>query len=159
MLDVMSPVIKRGIRRKYSQGWAFVLKYVWLKFWPLRQGLAMHTVLIQLYKGKGDKSDLNNHRNIHTKNYLPKAFESIIVEKSKNKITSKCSKFQIGALPGHRAQEHLFVLKSTINLFSYLKKSLIFQCWDISKYFDKENLKDAMDALYQSGIVGKLYRL
>ena len=41
------------------------------------------TVLIQLYKGKGYKSNLYNHRNIHTKHYLPKVLESIIVGKSK----------------------------------------------------------------------------
>ena len=31
--------------------------------------------------------------------------------------------------------------------------------WDISKYFDKEILREAMDTLYQAGIRGKLYRL
>ena len=33
------------------------------------------------------------------------------------------------------------------------------QIFDISKYFDKENLKDAMDTLHKCGITGKLYRL
>ena len=33
------------------------------------------TTIIQLYKGKGDMDDLNNHRNIHMKDFLPKAFE------------------------------------------------------------------------------------
>ena len=32
-----------------------------------------------------------------------------------------------------------------------LNKRLIFHCWVISKYLDKENLKDVMEALYQSG--------
>ena len=73
-----------------------------------------------MYKGKGDATDLNNQRNIHVKSYLPKAFETGVVNKSKTKIVEKCSKFQIGALPGHRPQEHLFVLKSTISLYTYL---------------------------------------
>ena len=81
------------------------------------------------------------------------------MEKSKSKIIAKCSQFQIGALPGHQPQEHLFVLKSTISLYSYLDIALIFQFYDISKYFDKENLKDVMDSLYQAGIMGKIYRL
>ena len=137
--------LKRAVFRMF--------KILWSK--EEKPTLFEDTVLIQLYKGKGDKSNLNNHRNIHTKKYLPKAFESIIVEKSKDRIVSKCSKFQIGALLGHRAQEHLFVLKSTINLFVYLNEPLIFQCWDISKYFDKESLKDTMDALYQSSPGGR----
>ena len=31
--------------------------------------------------------------------------------------------------------------------------------WDISKFFDKEILRDAMDTLYRAGVRGKLYRL
>ena len=118
-----------------------------------------NTKTIQVYKGKGESDDLNNHRNIHTKDYLPKAFETIVVEKSKAKIVHQVSKFQIGAIPGHRSQEHLFVLKSTMTLYNMLGIALILQFWDLSKYFDKESLRDGMDALYQACITGKLYRL
>ena len=43
----------------------------------------LNTRIIQIYKGKGEADDLSNHRNIHTKDYLPKTFETIFVEKSK----------------------------------------------------------------------------
>jgi hypothetical protein len=33
------------------------------------------------------------------------------------------------------------------------------QLYDISKLFDRENLKDGLNALYNCGISGKLYRL
>mgnify|MGYP003314263613 CR=1 FL=1 len=36
---------------------------------------------------------------------------------------------------------------------------LILQLFDISKFFDKESLRDALNVLYQSGVIGKLYRL
>ena len=36
---------------------------------------------------------------------------------------------------------------------------IIVSLYDISKFFDRENLKDAMDALNSCGITGKLYRL
>ena len=36
---------------------------------------------------------------------------------------------------------------------------MFLQVWDVSKYFDKEILRDAMDTLYNACIVGKLYRL
>ena len=89
----------------------------------------------------------------------PKFFEGIVVDKSKDKIIKKCSKFQIGGIPGHRPQEHLFTAKSIISLYSFLKIPLFLQVWDVSKYFDKEILRDAMDTLYSACIVGKLYRL
>ena len=59
----------------------------------------------------------------------------------------------------HRAQEHLFTLKSIIALYMSLGVAIIIQFYDISKFFDRENLQDGMDALYNYGIVGKLYRL
>jgi hypothetical protein len=117
------------------------------------------TVIIQLYKGVGDPSSYNSQRNIHTKADCPKFFEGIVVDKSKAKIVQKCSKFQIGGIPGHRPQEHLFTGKSIIALYKYLDIPLFLQIWDISKYFDKEILRDAMDTLYGAGIGGKLYRL
>ena len=82
-----------------------------------------------------------------------------MVDKSKGKLTQACSKFQIGGIPGHQPQEHLFTAKSIIGLYNYLDLTLFMSYWDLSKYFDKETLRDAMDTLYQAGIRGKLYRL
>ena len=118
-----------------------------------------NTVIIQLYKGKGETFDFNCQRNIHTKEDTPKLFEGILVDKSKQKLVDKCSKYQIGGIPGHRSQEHLFTVKSVISLYSLLNIPVILQLFDISKYFDKEILKDAMDTLFTYGIKGKLYRL
>ena len=117
------------------------------------------TVVVQLYKGKGEPSEFSNQRNIHTKEAIPKLFEGIIVDLSKEKLIQSCSKFQIGGIPGHRPQEHLFTVKSVISLYMYLKLPLYLQLYDISTYFDKEILRDAMDTLFSAGITGKLYRL
>ena len=114
---------------------------------------------MQIYKMKGNFSDFNNQRNIHVKDFIPKVFEGLVVDKSKEKIVSSCSKFQIGGMPHHRSQEHLFCVKSVIALYLYLNLPLFIQIFDVSKYFDKESLKDAMDTLYKCGIRGKLYRL
>ena len=117
------------------------------------------TVAHQLYKGKGKQNEFSNQRFIHTKDQNPKAFEHIIMSKAKPKIIEGCSKFQIGALPKHRSQEHLFTLKSVIGYYASIAKPLILQLFDISKFFDREMLKDGMDSLYNCGIQGKLYRL
>ena len=114
---------------------------------------------MQLYKGKGELEDLNNHKNIHMKEADPKAFETAVVDFSEPKIVSKCSKFQIGGMPGHRPSEHLFCIKSIMSLYEHLDIPLIIQTFDISKYFDSEVLRDAMTALYEAGIKEKLYRL
>jgi hypothetical protein len=56
-----------------------------------------------IFKGKGLKSEFGNQRFIHSKEEIPKSFEPMIIEKAKPKIIKKCSKFQIGGLPGHQA--------------------------------------------------------
>ena len=104
-------------------------------------------------------SKLSNHRFIHTKEEVPKAFEHIVVSKAKPKIVQGCTKFQIGAIPKHQSQEHLFTLKSVMSWYEKLKTPLILQLFDISKYFDKENLQDGLNTLYNCGINGKLYRI
>ena len=121
-------------------------------FWPK----AFH----QTFKSKIHiASSFDSQRNIHTKEEVPKYFEGIVVDKTKEKLTQACSKFQIRGIPGHRPQEHLFTAKSIIGLYNYLDIPLFMSYWDISKYFDKEILRDAMDTLYQAGVRGKLYRL
>jgi hypothetical protein len=117
------------------------------------------TLAHQLYKGVGVKSNLSHYRFIHTKDENPKAFEHIVIAKAKPKIVSGCSKFQIGAIPEHQSQEHLFTLKSLMSWYEKLKVPIIIQLYDISKIFDRENLKDGLNALYSCGVHGKLYRL
>ena len=117
------------------------------------------TTAHQLYKGKGKATEFKNQRFIHTKDQNPKAFEHVLMEKAKPRIINGCTKYQIGALPKHRSQEHLFTLKSIIAWYIQIGKPLLLTLYDISKFFDREMLKDAMDALYRCGIVGKLYRM
>ena len=83
----------------------------------------------------------------------------MIVANSKHYIIGNASKYQIGGIAGHRPQEHLFVIKSVISLVQMMGKGLIMEFFDITKYFDKENLRDAMNNLYRAGVVGKNYRM
>ena len=89
----------------------------------------------------------------------PKGFEYIVMNKVKPIMVKNCSKFQIGAIPGHQAAEHLFTIKSVMALFQKAGKPLILQCFDLKKYFDSENLNDAMNSLYHYGVKGKEYNL
>ena len=114
--------------------------------------------LLQIHK-KGSKQILDNFRFIHIKEDIPKLFGYIVTKEAKQKIIQNISKFQIGAVPGHRPQEHLFVMRSVISLYEMLKKPLIISLFDISKFFDKELLVDALDAIADAGVKGKIYRL
>ena len=79
---------------------------------------------------------------------------------AKDNLVKNMSKYQIGTKSGHRAQEHLFVIKSVIvSLYLKYDKAIILSAWDISKFFDKEYLPDVMGEIYKNEVRGKLYRL
>ena len=117
------------------------------------------TVIVQLYKGKGELDQFSNLRNIHTKQEIPKMFGHMVMAQTKDRILKNMTKFQIGTKTGHRAQEHLFTLKSVIALYLSHNLPILIQLYDISKFFDRESLRDGMNALYNCGIRGKMYRL
>ena len=100
------------------------------------------STLVQLYKGKGPRSILDNMRHIHCKDEFPKFFGHLVVSASKDKMISNLTKYQIATKPGHRAQEHLFLLKSIIALYIMLDKAIITSMWDLSKFLDCESLQD-----------------
>ena len=118
-----------------------------------------NTNIVQLYKGKGSVNELSNQRNIHTKSDTRKLFGDIVVTAAKDKIINGMTKFQIGTKPGHRAQEHIFCIKSVISLYLQQNCGLLLNLWDVQKFFDRENLRDCLSELYKCNIKGKLYRL
>ena len=119
----------------------------------------MNTVLVQVYKDSGDRSCLDNYRHLHIKQDIPKVFGHMVMSVAKATISQNLTKFQIGARAGHRPQEHLFVLKSVMSLYAQHQKTLFLSMWDISKFFDRENLRDVMNEIYSLGVRGKIYRL
>ena len=116
------------------------------------------TILQQIYKGKGSKAVLSNSRFIHLKEWLPRTCDALVVGGMKDKILTSSTKFQIGGQEGHRSQEHLFSLKSVLALRESKGEGVIFQLYDISKFFDNESLRDVLDTLHEIGVDDKEYR-
>ena len=131
-------------------------KYIWDH--ELKPDQWKVDTLVQLHK-KGSTLDLDNFRFIHMKGDIPKCFGYIVTKTIKDTLLKSFSIYQIGAKPGHRPQEHLFCVRSIISLYKMIKKPLFLSFYDISKFFDKELLEDALDVCYEAGIKGKMYRL
>ena len=117
------------------------------------------STLIQLYKGNGSKHELKNHRFIHLKNEFSKFFGNLVMGAAKETLVESMSKFQIGTRTGHRAQEHIYTIKTVLSYYIKYDKPIILNTWDVSKFFDRENLRDCLNEIYKSGIHGKIYRL
>ena len=132
------------------------MKYVWeSEKIPARWNL---TPLVQIFKS-GNRNALESYRYVHIKDWMPRVFDGIVFSKMKQCLVSNMSKFQIGAKPGHRAQEHIFVLNSVIELYKKNNVPLIVQTWDISRYFDRHSLLEAQEWLADCSVPGKCYRL
>ena len=115
--------------------------------------------MLQLYKGRGPRESLENQRNIHTKIDVSKFFGHIVTTAAKLKIFKNMTPFQIGTKPGHRAQEHLFVIKSIIGLAEHMNRAIALTLFNLSKFFDRESLVNGLNELYKSEVKGKLYKL
>ena len=117
------------------------------------------TVLVQLPKSKGDRFDLNSKRHIHLRSEIQKFFEHMVTSIAKPMIVKNMSPFQIGAVPGHRSQEHLYVVKSVVAMLEECNEATAIQLFDYSKFFDSEQLVDGLGEIYRSDVRGKPYRL
>ena len=103
------------------------------------------TTLHMIWKAKGRQTNLDSNRFIHCKPWLPRAAESLIVEGGlKEPLLQGSSIYQIGGQPGHRSEELLFVMKSIIAKYRKMGKNIVLQLYDISKFFDKEMMEDAV---------------
>ena len=118
-----------------------------------------NTTLHQIYKGKGKREVLSNNRYIHSKDWLPRTAEALVVDNMKDTILRGSSPYQIGGQAKHRPQEHIFSMKSMMDKYRMEGKVLLLQAYDISKFFDKEVLEDVMDTLYGVGVDMKSYRV
>ena len=117
------------------------------------------TTLYNIYKGKGKKEDLESMRFIHSKSYLPRTVEAVVVEGMKEDILAGSSCYQIGGQPGHRSQEHLFTVKSVIAKVIEDDKAVIGGVHDIQKFFDKEVLSDVLNTLTEMKVNPKCVRV
>ena len=71
--------------------------------------------------------------------------EGLVVEDGlKEALVNGSSIYQIGGQPGHRSEELLFVLKSVVARSREQGRMIILQSYDISKFFDKEMIQDAL---------------
>ena len=78
--------------------------------------------VIQMWKGHGPQSNLDNIRHLHVRDQLSKVFGQMVVSEAKNNIFENLSKFQIACKPGHRSSEHLYVIKSVFEQYPLKNK-------------------------------------
>ena len=111
-----------------------------------------------IYKGKGDTSNLENHRGIFLSSTILKLYEKMILIRATPKIEKGMSKYQAGGRKNYSTKDQVFIVRSIINKHLYLSQPLYLEFIDLRKAFDKMVLKNVMHNLWQVGIRGRIWR-
>ena len=77
----------------------------------------------------------------------------------KEDILAKSTMFQIGGQPGHCIEEHLFTIKSLMELLESKGQGMILTLVDLVSFFDREDIYDAISTLYETGVNSAAVRL
>ena len=118
------------------------------------------TTLHMIFKGgKGKKEVLSDNRFIHSKSWMPRLAEALLVEGGmKQPLVEKSTIYQIGGQSKHRPEELIFSIKSMVAKIREEKRPILLQCWDISKFFDKM-IEDALLTCYKRDVNPRIVRL
>jgi hypothetical protein len=111
--------------------------------------------ITSLYKGKGEKIDLENERGI----FIVTVFRSILMKLIYNDkysiIDSNMSDSNVGARRKKNIRNHIFVINGIIFdvLSSKKKKAIDIQIMDYKQCFDSMWLEETMNDMFEAGVV------
>ena len=107
-----------------------------------------------IYKGKGEKCDLENDRGI----FLVTIFRSILMRlmymDTYNTVDSNMSDSQVGGRKGKNVRNHIWIVNGVIvDVLSTKKKRPIdIQIFDYKQCFDSLWLQECLNDMYENGV-------
>ena len=117
----------------------------------------LNVIITTLYKNKGSRKHLKNHRGIFLTSIFSKIMEKLIKTRIQGKLEG-ISPFQF-ATPNHSTADCLFIIYSLIDHAKYLNSPLYLTFYDYSTCFDSLWLEDTMLCLWDLGIQDDIFSL
>ena len=114
-------------------------------------------LITSIWKGKGDKENLNNHRGITVSSAIGNIVEEIIDRRIAAIV--EFSQGQAGGKKGACTADHLFILRSLITIAKTKKQSLFITFYDVSKAYDNADVDNMLYVMWENGVRGKLWRI
>ena len=112
--------------------------------------------IIPIYKNKGNIYDPNNYRGITILSCLGKLFTGIL--NSRLAAVVKINENQAGFRSGYSTVDHVFVLRSLVDLFLASKMKLYCAFVDFQKAFDTVWHTGLWQKLLEHGVTGKVFK-
>ena len=109
--------------------------------------------ITSLYKGKGDREVLSNHRGIT----YGDSIGDILEEAIHNRITPiiPFTQSQAGGIKGASTCDHVFIIRSIILLAITSKRNVFLTFYDIAKVYDHADVPIMLRVLWERGFKGK----
>ena len=116
-------------------------------------------IIKSIYKGKGETTELKNHRGVFISSAILKIYEKLKMNRIYPIMEKEgFSEYQAGARKNHAIQDQLFTLYTLIDQARYLNNKLYLEFLDLIKAFDKMVLKCVMNDLWRMNIKGRIWR-
>ena len=110
-----------------------------------------------IWKGKGDKENLANHRGITVSSAIGSIIEEVIDQRIQKII--KITQGQAGGVKGAATADHLFLLRAIMDIAKENKSNLFLTFYDVQKAYDRADVKNMLHIAWKAGVKGKLWRI
>ena len=115
------------------------------------------SVLIPIYKNKGNAQCCGNYRGIKLMSHTMKVWERIIEARLRDRV--KISKQQYGFMPGKGTTDAMFALRMLMEKYREDQRQLHCVFVDLKKAYDRVPREDLWYCMIRSGIVEKYVQL
>ncbi|KAL6561231.1 hypothetical protein OROMI_016832 [Orobanche minor] len=111
------------------------------------------SILVPLYKNKGDVQDCSNYRGIKLMSHTMKLWERVIEQKIRKCV--KITENQFGFMPGRSTMEAIYLIRQLMEHYRDKKKDLHMVFIDLEKAYDKVPREVLWWALAKKGVSRK----
>ena len=108
-------------------------------------------LIATIYKNKGKRKQLINHRGIFLKQIMSKMYEKLNMNRIEPAIR-RMDKFQAGNRTDRSTADQTFLLRAAINHCKYVDKPLYIVLYDYTQCFDSLWLSDCILSLWKLGV-------
>ena len=113
--------------------------------------------ITSLWKGRGDKEQLLNHRGITTSSAIGTIIEAAIDKRIER--TVKFTQAQGGGKRKASTFDHLFILRAMVDISKKEKRETFLTFYDVSKAYDNANNDVMLSIIWDHGLKGKCWRI
>ena len=152
--DIKNEMLKNA-KDGFAKAITPLIKHIWKnEHIPSKWNMGFIT---SLWKGKGDKESLMNHRGITVSSTIGNILEEIIDRRIGAIV--EFSQGQAGGKKGASPVDHLFLVRGMMTIAIEKRQNLFLTFFDVSKAYDNADVAYMLHVMWEKGIRGKMWRI